>query len=105
MKTFDVILAKKFLEENKDNEKIILIDVRTSFEFNQGHIKGAKLKPIEEIEEWIEFLEKDKTYILYCRTSNRSKIAHQILESKNIEVISILGGILDWNNNNYPLEK
>jgi phage shock protein E len=57
------------------------IDVRTSDEFNAGHIKGAAHIPYEEIAARISEVTSDKTAALhlYCRSGNRSGIAQQTL--------------------------
>ncbi len=42
-----VDLSPKDLEQKlKENPRCILIDVRTSSEYQSGHIKGAKLYPL-----------------------------------------------------------
>lgn len=61
----------------------IWIDVRTSDEFNAGHIAGAAHIPYEEIAARISEITADKnaTIHLYCRSGNRSGIAQQTLQA------------------------
>ncbi|WP_039911943.1 rhodanese-like domain-containing protein [Cellvibrio mixtus] len=61
----------------------IWIDVRTTDEFNAGHLEGAAHIPYEEIAARINEITTDKnaTIHLYCRSGNRSGIAQQILQS------------------------
>lgn len=61
----------------------IWIDVRTTDEFNAGHLEGAAHIPYEEIAPRISEITTDKnaTIHLYCRSGNRSGIAQQILQS------------------------
>ncbi len=61
----------------------IWIDVRTTDEFNAGHLEGAAHIPYEEIATRISEITTDKnaTIHLYCRSGNRSGIAQQILQS------------------------
>lgn len=61
----------------------IWIDVRTSDEFNAGHIDGAEHIPHEEIAARISEITTDKnaTIHLYCRSGNRSGIALQTLQA------------------------
>jgi phage shock protein E len=61
----------------------IWIDVRTTDEFNAGHITGAAHIPYEEIAARISEVtsDKDATIHLYCRSGNRSGIAHQTLQA------------------------
>lgn len=61
----------------------IWIDVRTTEEFNAGHLEGAIHIPYEEIATRIGEVTTDKnaTIHLYCRSGNRSGIAQQTLQS------------------------
>lgn len=61
----------------------IWIDVRTTDEFNAGHLEGAAHIPYEEIAMRISEITTDKnaTIHLYCRSGNRSGIAQQTLQS------------------------
>lgn len=61
----------------------IWIDVRTTEEFNTGHIEGAAHIPYEEIAARISEITTDKnaTIHLYCRSGNRSGIAQQTLQA------------------------
>ena len=58
-------------------EGVVIIDVRTSGEFNESHIANAINIDVESMrfDEEIAALDKDVTYALYCRSGNRSSIA------------------------------
>jgi rhodanese-related sulfurtransferase len=58
-------------------EGVVIIDVRTAGEFNEGHIANAINIDVESMrfDEEIAALDKDVTYALYCRSGNRSNIA------------------------------
>ena len=59
------------------------VDVRTTDEFNAGHIEGAAHIPYDEIAARISEVTTDNNAVihLYCRSGNRSGIAQQILQS------------------------
>lgn len=61
----------------------IWIDVRTTEEFNAGHLEGALHIPYEEIATRISEVTEDKQAVihLYCRSGNRSGIAQQTLQT------------------------
>jgi len=44
----------------------VIIDVRNQAAFDQGHIKGARLIPVTEIQNHLSELPKDKTIVTYC---------------------------------------
>jgi len=56
---------------------VVIIDVRTAGEFNEGHIANAINIDVESMrfDAEIAALDKDVTYALYCRSGNRSSIA------------------------------
>lgn len=87
--------AKKMMDERTD---IIILDVRTEDEFNEGHIEGAILIPDYEIAEKADELLKDKnaTILIYCRSGRRSDLAAQILSDLDYTEIYDFGGIIDW---------
>lgn len=92
------------------NEEMILIDVRTHPEFNGelGHIPGAILLPVQQIEEWIKNYQndKDKDFIMVCRSGNRSGIATKyFLEHSFTHVYNMSGGMLAWHRADYPVDK
>jgi phage shock protein E len=72
----------------------IIIDVRTSQEFNAGHIKGALNIPLQSIDQHIEKIRKyNKPIITCCRSGARSGAAASQLKSRGIEAYN--GG--SWN--------
>lgn len=44
----------------------VVIDVRNQAAYDQGHIRGAKLIPLNEVAERVRELPRDKTIITYC---------------------------------------
>lgn len=87
--------AKKIMDENTD---IIVLDVRTKEEYNEGHIEGAILIPNEDINDTQpeQLPELNKQILLYCRTGNRSGQASEKLSKIGYTNIYDFGGIQDW---------
>lgn len=82
----------------KNNSNLVIVDVRTQGEFEAGHIKGALNIDVNrpDFKEKIGGLDKNKKYLVYCRSGNRSKIAGRIMESMGFkEVYDLAGGIVD----------
>ena len=90
-------------------ESILLIDVRTPEEFigELGHIEGAKLLLVGEIEQWSKSLSQTDSseIIIYCRSGNRSRRAAEFLKMKSIDVSNMTGGMREWNQLGYPISK
>ena len=76
----------------------LLVDVRTKEEFEEKHLPGAILLPVEDIKDGrLERLpDKDQTILLYCRTGRRAKDAAAYLAKKGYTNIYEIGGIIDW---------
>ncbi len=86
------------LKEKLDNdEAIVLIDVRESFEHNDFNI-GGMLMPMNTLFEQIENIPKDKPVVLYCAKGIRSAIVIQRLEEKYgyTNLINLSGGMYAW---------
>lgn len=105
MDVINVVEGKKMIDENLGKEDFELIDVRSPMEYKQGHIKGSKLIPLEELENYLNDFDSSKTYLLYCRTGGRSGFAQKMLSNKGLVAINMMGGIVDWSEEGYPVEK
>jgi len=84
----------------------VFIDVRTPEEYAEGHIKGAKLIPLQELPHRLAEVPKDRQVYVYCHSGNRSARGATILAGQgftNIE--NIVGGITAWQEAGYPVEK
>lgn len=82
------------------NGDVIILDVRTIEEYNDGHIKNAVLLPYDEIGALAEETLPDKQALIlvYCRTGRRSEIAAKDLVSMGYTAVFDFGGIeTDWN--------
>lgn len=78
---------------------ILLLDVRTTREWDHGHLKGATHIPLAELGRRSESLEKHKgrEIICYCQTGNRSLTAALRLKRLGFNVAHMRGGIAEWN--------
>lgn len=81
-----------------DSQSVVIVDVRTEVEYNQGHVANALLIPNETIgSEMPELLpDKDAVIILYCRSGNRSGQAAKKLLKLGYKTIYDFGPLTDW---------
>jgi len=89
-------------------EKFVLVDVREDREFEAGHLPGAVHMGRGIIERDIEAKYPDlhTELVLYCGGGFRSALAADNLQKMGYtNVISMDGGIRDWREKRYPLEK
>lgn len=87
--------AKEIMDSSDD---YILVDVRTQEEFDAGHIEGAILLPVNQIEANAFDILPDfnQKILLYCRSGNRSEYAANLLIDLGYTEVLDFGGIIDW---------
>ena len=85
-------------QDMMQNYDVIVLDVRTSEEFNEGHIPNAVLLPDFEVRESASGVLGDKSQIIlvYCRSGRRSESAARILIDLGYTRVYDFGGIIDW---------
>lgn len=85
---------------------LVVLDVRTPEEFNEGHLANATNIDFyaPDFSANLAALDKDVPYVLYCRSGSRSGTTAQEMRSLGFtEVYEVDGGILSWLNNGLPL--
>lgn len=87
-------------------QKVMLIDVRSPEEFQQGHLAHAHNIVHDQIEQHMAHLPSDKNAEIhvYCRSGRRSAIALETLNKMGYTNVKNLGAYDDLKNH-YPIEK
>src|SRR5665648_313210 len=75
-----------------DQEKTVLIDVRTPEEFSLGTINGAKNIPVDELRNRLSEIPQDREIIIFCQVGLRGYLACRILRQKGFKNIKNLSG-------------
>jgi rhodanese-related sulfurtransferase len=91
-----------------NREDGLVLDVRESAEFAQGHILGARNLPLSQLEKRAGELDKlkAKPVILCCASGNRSTRAVGLLRARGLEkVYNLSGGFAAWQQAGLPVEK
>lgn len=91
--------AKKMQEKD-----VVLLDVRTPEEIAQGKIAGAAELDFRspDFAAQVDKLDKNKTYLIYCRSGNRSGQACKMMADKGFtSLYNLAGGILAWKEAGY----
>lgn len=102
------LYAYEIIQKNKGNPDFVLIDIRTPEEYLSGHIEGAVNINYHDNDfiEQLDRLDKDKTYLIYCRTGRRSSDAINIMKRlKFQEAYRILGDVVRWKAEGLPVVK
>ena len=91
------IQPSQLAERLEGGEALEIIDVREPFEWQIGHIPGARLVPLDRIAAEIPRLDKRRETILYCKVGVRSMFAaRQLADAGVSDVRNLAGGILRW---------
>ena len=91
------IQPARLAERLAQGERLEIIDVREPYEWQIGHIPGARLVPLDSIGAEIPRLDKSREIILYCKVGARSMYAAQQLAAAGVaEVRNLAGGIVRW---------
>lgn len=81
----------------------LILDLRNKQEFAAGHIPNAKSVPLEELNEALAWLSKDKELVVYDRASKRSAQAAHKLKNAGFKVEELSGGLAAWIKGGHPL--
>ena len=92
------VITAQEAEAMMTGEGVIILDVRTQQEFDEGHIKNAVLLPFSEILTRAEEIIPNKHYVIliYCRSGNRSNRAARLLSVMGYTNVYDFGGIINW---------
>jgi rhodanese-related sulfurtransferase len=100
--------AYDLIRQQSGKANLVILDVRTPAEFREGHIEGAILLDVSapDFEKRLGTLDRGKSYLVYCRTGNRSARAVQAMERLGFRSIYHMNqGILGWQQKKLPLSR
>ena len=91
--------AKDLIQQNLSNPDFIVLDIRTPREFDGGHIAGAQNIDFyaQTFAQEFRSLDLEKTYLIYCRSGNRSRQLMGAVEKMPFKkVFHMRSGLVDW---------
>ena len=94
-------------KHNGDNDFAIL-DIRTPGEFQSGHLSKSILIDFysQTFVDQLSRLDKEKTFLIYCRTGNRSTRSLEIFKKLKFQKIyHMANGISTWYSEGFPVVK
>ena len=82
-----------------------LLDVRTQEEWDEFHIPGTTLIPLDELASRVAEVPADQNVVVVCRSGNRSQVGRDtLLDAGFTQVTSMDGGVSAWRDAGYPVE-
>lgn len=97
--------AWKMISKNKGTDEMIIIDVSTPKEYEDLHIEGAINVSLLSwfFKARLDVMDRDKTYIVYCKVGARSKVAKKLMKVLGFRTVyNIAGGTLLWEEEALP---
>jgi phage shock protein E len=85
---------------------LVVLDIRTPEEYAAGTIEGSVNIDFyaADFADQLAALDRDATYVLFCRSGNRSATAAQMMRDLDFaEVYEINGGIVAWSQAGQPI--
>ncbi len=101
-------LTAQGLTDLLNHGEAVVIDLRTSEQFQQGHIIDAMNIPQESFKERMSELHvnKDKAVVLVCAQGHYSVNVSNLLRKQGFRDLGYLvGGMRQWDSENYPVVK
>jgi rhodanese-related sulfurtransferase len=72
------------------------LDVRYAEEYEEGHIPGSVLVPLNELRDRFSDLDPSRKYVVCCRGGGRSSVGTLLLRQRGYQAVSLKGGMGAW---------
>ena len=100
--------AAQLLSHKDEKKRPVIIDIRTSGEFKEGHLEGAR--QIDFLEDdfaaRVRKLDRARPYLIHCRSGGRSSRSLALWNKLGFKKVYHLdGGILAWEKASHPVVK
>ena len=100
--------AQKLMQQRAGRKDFVVLDVRTPGEFREGHLAGAVNVDFlaSDFAARLTAMERGKSYLVYCRTGNRSTKAVHTMEQLRFRSVYHMGdGIMGWEKKGLALSR
>jgi rhodanese-related sulfurtransferase len=87
MNFLELIFGKKVDLQDVISNGAVIVDVRTKVEFQSGHLRNSINIPVDNLEQNLKKLKKDKPIIMCCASGSRSASAMRLLKSNGFEQV------------------
>ena len=90
------ITPRELAERLAKGDALELIDVREPYEWNIGHIEGARLVPLGTVSSELPSFDATKEIVVICRSGARSAQATRQMRAAGLRALNLAGGVLRW---------
>jgi rhodanese-related sulfurtransferase len=104
--TVAAVTVSELRERLGTDPRPFLLDVREPWEFVAGHVPGAELIPLGELEQRVAEVPRDRPVFAICHSGQRSLAAAGYLQALGYrDVVNVDGGTAAWIERGYPVDK
>ncbi|MFD2371562.1 rhodanese-like domain-containing protein [Brevibacillus sp. GCM10020057] len=104
----DVVNRSELEQLRKENEKLIILDVRDEEKYRAGSLQVDGLTPVnvpfvhmkeqdQPLQDQLAAACKDATIITVCTTGNKAQKAAALLRENGYRAVALEGGLTAWN--------
>lgn len=76
--------------------EVQIVDVRWPDEWEAGHVEGAVHVPMDDLDDRLDELDRDRPVVTVCRSGSRSSSAAEQLRADGFAAENLDGGLLAW---------
>jgi rhodanese-related sulfurtransferase len=100
----EMTVREAFARMNEAQRATALIDVRETWEYQEGHAKDATNIPLSELRQRAGEVPRDREVLLICHSGQRSMRAAQFLRTQGVaQVANVMGGTAEWETAGLPM--
>lgn len=100
------ILVDELHRRLQGRQPSLVLDVREPWEYGEGHVPGAQLVPLGELEDRVSELPRDRPVYSICHSGQRSLAAAAFLLDQGFsEVSNVEGGTSAWIERGFPIDR
>lgn len=81
-----------------------VFDVRQPEEYEEAHVPGVRLVPLDQVPERVGDFPTDDTVYVICKSGGRSAKAVEFLRTQGVQAVNVAGGTLGWIEARKPVE-
>ena len=81
------------------------IDVRTPAEYKTGHASGTRNLPLQNLQNRLRDLPKERQILVICQSGARSANACNFLSAQGYNVVNVSGGTANWQRSGLPTSR
>jgi glyoxylase-like metal-dependent hydrolase (beta-lactamase superfamily II) len=99
------VLPNEAAPEVASTDPPVILDVRTTREWNASRIPGSVNIPLTQLEARMDEVPRDRRVLVYCAGGYRSSMAASLLQREGVEdVLDLSGGFVAWEGARLPTE-